>query len=78
MNYIENVGYAGDYSLRFSLQGGKTKVIDFSQDLWGDVFEPLKDKALFQQAKFLPEIGTVVWPTGADIAPEELKNMLLA
>lgn len=33
------------------------------------MFEPLKDAALFRQAKVDLELETVVWPNGADLAP---------
>jgi len=36
------------------------------------VAEPLKDVALFAQAAVHPECETVVWPNGADLAPEFL------
>ena len=36
------------------------------------MFEPLKDKTLFAQAAIHPELETVTWPNGADLAPEFL------
>jgi hypothetical protein len=36
------------------------------------MFEPLKDKKLFDQATVDAELETVTWPNGADIAPEFL------
>jgi len=46
------------------------KTIDFRQWLDGPVFEPLRDRQYFR--RFFLEGGTVVWPNGADIAPETL------
>ena len=36
------------------------------------VFEPLRDPDFFQRATVDSELGTVVWPNGADLAPEVL------
>lgn len=41
-------------------------------ELWGEMFEPLKDEALFATARQDGELGTVVWANGADFAPEFL------
>jgi hypothetical protein len=38
--------------------------------LWGEAFESLKDKNLFKQFKINKEYGTIVWPNGADVAPD--------
>lgn len=36
------------------------------------MFEPLKDRALFAKVAIHPELETVTWPNGADLAPEFL------
>jgi hypothetical protein len=33
------------------------------------VFEPLKDLAEFARVRVDPDLGTVVWPSGADLDP---------
>jgi hypothetical protein len=39
----------------------------------GPVFQPLlDDRQLFQAVRVDPEIGTVVWPNGADQDPDVL------
>jgi hypothetical protein len=34
------------------------------------VFEPLRDVKVFGQLRVDPELDTIVWPNGADFAPE--------
>ena len=51
---------------------GREGVIDLEDELWGDVFEPLKEPEIFQRFRVDTELDTIVWPTGADLAPEFL------
>jgi hypothetical protein len=36
------------------------------------VFEPLRDPEVFKRFRVDPEFRTLVWPNGADFAPEFL------
>jgi hypothetical protein len=62
--------YCGDFRIRLVFNDGVESTVNFSDWLYGPVFEPLRDPAYF--ARFFVEAGTVVWPNGADIAPETL------
>ena len=60
------------YRLWLRFQDGVSGIVDLSAELWGPMFEPLKDRALFAQVSVHPELDTVTWPNGADLAPEFL------
>jgi hypothetical protein len=47
--------------------------VDLSRELEGEVFEPLKDVGFFKSFRLDPELRTLVWPNGADFAPEFLR-----
>ena len=51
---------------------GTSGTVDLSQELWGPMFQPLTNTDVFNQARVYPELETVVWPNGADLAPEFL------
>ncbi len=63
--------YVRDYIIWCRFQDGSEGEVDLSSELWGPVFEPLKDVNTFRNFK-LAEYGTIEWPSGADIAPEFL------
>lgn len=62
--------YLGDFKIRLRFNDGVEGAVDFSDWLTGPAFEPLKDRTY--SARFFIDGGTVVWPNGADIAPETL------
>ena len=64
--------HAGDYRLDLTFNDGSSKVIDLRPHLNGPIFEPLRDREFFSRGELDPICGTVVWPNGADLAPEAL------
>lgn len=64
--------YLREYKILVTFEDGKTGGVDLRHELWGEVFEPLRDVGLFRRFRFDPELDTIVWPTGADLAPEYL------
>jgi Protein of unknown function (DUF2442) len=40
------------------------------------VFEPLRDATCFAQVRVDPQLGTMVWPNGADLDPDVLYGRL--
>src|SRR4029453_17303829 len=58
--------------LRLTFEDGMVGDVDFGSREWDGVFEPLRDPAYFAQVRVDPELGTIAWPNGADMAPETL------
>ena len=74
--------HAGNFRIWLRFADGLTGEIDIERELWGPVFEPLKDLSEFAKLYVDAECRTVVWPYRADLAPEflyeELKTSLAA
>jgi hypothetical protein len=49
--------------------------VDLEGCLRGPVFEPLHDQSLFAKVCVDPELETIIWPNGADLAPEFVKEL---
>lgn len=62
-----------DYVVRLRFADGVTADVDLACELYGPVFEPLKDLAFFKQVSVHPQLHTLCWPNGADFAPEFLR-----
>lgn len=74
--HVTSVEALEGFTLRVSFDDGTTHEVDTSRLLRGPVFAPLReDPELFAQAAVDPELGTVVWPNGADIDPVVLRGL---
>lgn len=74
--HITDAKHLYDYQLWLKFNDGSEGIVDLVGELWGTVFEPLKDLTLFSQVKLDKELATVSWPNGADFAPEFLHVLL--
>ncbi|HEV2100532.1 MAG TPA: DUF2442 domain-containing protein, partial [Stellaceae bacterium] len=54
---------------------GVSGTIDLSDELEGEVFQPLRDEAVFRQVA-VDEFGAVCWPNGPDLAPDAMHDQL--
>lgn len=70
--------HAGGYRVWLRFADGLSGEVDLSGELWGPVFEPLKNEAEFAKLRADPDLDTIVWPNGADFSPEWLHERLKA
>ena len=64
----------GPFTVEITFDDGVVRRVDLEAELWGPVFEPLKNPQYFARMAVDKEAGTVVWPNGADFAPEFLHD----
>ena len=56
-----------------TFEGGEQRDIDIAANFPMDgVFAPLRDQTFFETVRVEPDVGTIVWPNGADICPDVL------
>jgi hypothetical protein len=65
----------GEHSLDLTFKDGTRKRVNLCPLLDGPVFEPLLDPDYFALVELDRVAGTVIWPNGADIAPETLYEL---
>jgi Protein of unknown function (DUF2442) len=70
---IVDVRPAAGYQLHLRFEDGVEGTVDLAKlvGLEG-VFAPLRDRAFFEQVRVNSELGTIVWPNGADLDPDVL------
>jgi len=72
---IESAKLVGPHVLLLTFNDGKKRRIDLFPVLTGPIFRPLRDAEFFSRVTLDPVAGTVVWPNGADFAPEYLRDL---
>ena len=68
--------YVANYTVWLRFKDGTEGEADLADGLEGPVFEPLHDVEFFRQFSIDPIGRTLVWPNGADIAPEYLYELV--
>ena len=72
--HVTDVKYLKDYQLKLTFNNGVEGGVDLQSELYGEIFEPLRDTKLFQQVYLTSR--TIEWPNGADFAPEFLLDLV--
>jgi hypothetical protein len=70
--------YIAAYRLWLQFADGSQGEVDLEQELWGEVFEPLRDQPYFKTVQLDKELNTIRWDNGADFAPEFLYQLVVA
>ena len=71
---IKEAKYVGSYTIWLRFADGAEGEVDLASELVGEVFEPLKCQEVFRNFVLHSELKTIVWPNGADFAPEFLRS----
>jgi len=74
--HVTEVQSTGPHRLRLAFDDGTVGELDFAKEDWAGVFAPLADPNYFSSVELDEELGTIVWPNGADIAPETLRLLV--
>ena len=68
--HITDAKHLEEYKVEVAFSNGQQGIADLSEALHGPVFEPLKNQEIFSSFIVDKELKTLVWPNGADLAPE--------
>jgi hypothetical protein len=70
--HVVEARYVSGHTVWLRFRDGTVGEVDLTGALRGPVFEALRDVAYFKRFSVHPEFHTLVWPNGADLAPEFL------
>ena len=74
--HVKEAKYLHDYMIWLRFNDGAEGMVDLKDELYGEVFESLKDIERFKSFKVDPDLKTIVWDNGADLAPEFLYDKM--
>ena len=72
--HVEAARHLGACRVWLRFNDGVEGEVDLASELSGEVFEPLTDPSVFE--RFTVD-DTLVWPNGADFAPEFLHDLVV-
>jgi hypothetical protein len=73
--HVDRARHVRDYLLNITVDDGTRKTVDVEPLLKGEMFEPLRDTGQLTKLTIDPISKTIVWPNGADLAPEALYEL---
>ncbi len=73
--HVTGLQVVGPHSLQLTFDNGVGKRVNLRRELYGPVFELLRDPHYFAQALIDPDSRTVTCLNGADIAPDYLYDL---
>lgn len=73
---IVEAHYIAGFRIWIRFSDGAEGDVDLSQELTGPIFAPLRNVEEFKRVALHPELRTLVWPNGADLASEFLREKL--
>jgi hypothetical protein len=68
--------YVREFTLWLRFSDGVEGEVDLRDELYGPIFEPLRELEVFRSFQLHPELHTITWPNGADFAPEFLHDQV--
>lgn len=71
--HVTDAKYVEGHRVHVWFNDGTSARIDLSESLDGPIFEPLRDVEYFRSFSITGH--TLVWPNGADFAPEYLHSL---
>lgn len=73
---ITGVRVLDGYRIELTFSDGVSGIVDLANRIVGrgGVFVPLETPEFFRQVAVDPELGTIVWPNGADFCPDLLHD----
>jgi len=74
IHHVISFEIVAPYTLRIRFDDASEQTINFEPILAGELYAPLRDLKLFNQARVDPEVHTLVWPNGADFDPATLHD----
>jgi hypothetical protein len=70
---ITQVEALQNHRLLVTFRDGERREIDIAHLVsFTGIFAPLQDPAYFRRVTVNPDLGTIVWPNGADLCPDVL------
>lgn len=74
--HVKEAKYIHDYVIWLRFNDGAEGKVNLKDELYGEVFEPLKDLEMFKSFRVDPVLETIVWENGTDLAPEFLYDKM--